>query len=229
MKKTLINIVAYSVLGLSLATVSCGSDNKKAETKTENVAAEMVDFTMAIDGMTCAKGCALPIEKMLNETEGISDAKVDFEKKAATLKYDKNKLSPEKITALFADFKSGAYTAAASTPDAIEKRAKMLAAEAEKTAEKATKSVKKAVKNVEEKAGGVKKAIETKVEGAKETGVKTIENVKRKGSEATREVKNKVNKTATSVNNTVKETKVKAVETTTKIKSDVKKININRK
>lgn len=50
-----------------------------------------------IDGMTCAMGCARTIEKKLAELEGVKNAKVDFEKKSATVEYDAAKQTPEKL------------------------------------------------------------------------------------------------------------------------------------
>ena len=38
---------------------------------------------MTIEGMVCAMGCAAVIEKKLNKTAGITNAKVDFNSKKA--------------------------------------------------------------------------------------------------------------------------------------------------
>lgn len=53
--------------------------------------------TFHIEGMTCAIGCAKTIEEKLNEMEGVQDAKVDFEKKQATVNFDLDKLSTDDL------------------------------------------------------------------------------------------------------------------------------------
>jgi copper chaperone CopZ len=48
--------------------------------------------------MTCAIGCAKTIQEELNGLDGVEIAKVDFEKKSATISYDKSILNPGIIT-----------------------------------------------------------------------------------------------------------------------------------
>ena len=48
--------------------------------------------------MTCGIGCAKTIEGKLSETEGVGEAKVDFESKIATVKFDKTKQTIESLT-----------------------------------------------------------------------------------------------------------------------------------
>jgi copper chaperone CopZ len=55
-------------------------------------------MAMSIEGMVCAVGCAAVIEKNLNQTVGIKEAKVDFETKKATLIFDAKVLSPNEVT-----------------------------------------------------------------------------------------------------------------------------------
>lgn len=52
---------------------------------------------LTIEGMTCAIGCAATIEKKLNATEGIAEAKVDFEEKKAYVNFDETVLNPLQI------------------------------------------------------------------------------------------------------------------------------------
>lgn len=52
---------------------------------------------LIIEGMTCAIGCAATIEKKLNSTHGITEAKVDFEGKKAYVTFDQTVLNPIKI------------------------------------------------------------------------------------------------------------------------------------
>lgn len=54
--------------------------------------------SMTIEGMTCAMGCAKTIEKKLAESDGVEKATVDFEKKIATISFDKTVQNPEALT-----------------------------------------------------------------------------------------------------------------------------------
>ena len=97
-----------SILGIAVATVlfvSCKNNEKtpaeattKTDTKKEIAAAvkpETASFT--IDGMTCPEGCAKTIEKKLSEMDGVQNAKVDFDKKQATVNFDLDKLKSEDL------------------------------------------------------------------------------------------------------------------------------------
>lgn len=57
----------------------------KQEIAPENLQA--ASFT--IEGMTCAMGCAKTIEDELSNLDGVESAKVDFDKKLATVSFDK--------------------------------------------------------------------------------------------------------------------------------------------
>ncbi len=52
--------------------------------------------TIAIEGMHCGK-CAMSVEKKLKATSGVQEAAVSFDKKEATIKYDDEKISVEKL------------------------------------------------------------------------------------------------------------------------------------
>lgn len=62
---------------------------------TANAKIETASFT--IDGMTCAIGCAKTIEQKLNETEGVQNATVSFEKKLGTISFDSTIQNPDKL------------------------------------------------------------------------------------------------------------------------------------
>ncbi len=97
-----------SIVGLAIATVlfvGCKNNEKtpsevatKKDAKKEIAAAvkpETASFT--IDGMTCPEGCAKTIEKKLSEMDGVQNAKVDFDKKQATVNFDLDKLKSEDL------------------------------------------------------------------------------------------------------------------------------------
>ena len=66
--------------------------------KKDIATANLQEASFTIDGMTCAIGCAKTIEEELNGLDGVKTAKVDFEKKLATIAFDKTLLTPEIIT-----------------------------------------------------------------------------------------------------------------------------------
>jgi Cu+-exporting ATPase len=97
-----------SILSIALTSLlffGCKNNDKnnadstaKAGSKKEITAAvkpETASFT--IDGMTCPEGCAKTIEKKLSEMDGVKNAKVDFDKKQATVNFDLDKLKSEDL------------------------------------------------------------------------------------------------------------------------------------
>lgn len=98
-----------SIFTLALSTMLFVACNKNSaskptedtteETSKKEVAAavkpETASFT--IDGMTCPEGCAKTIEKKLSEMEGVQNAKVDFDKKQATVNFDLDKLTSDDL------------------------------------------------------------------------------------------------------------------------------------
>ncbi|MGV9003016.1 heavy-metal-associated domain-containing protein [Flavobacterium sp.] len=99
-----------SILTLALSTllfIGCKETNSKAEEsktitstteiKKNIIAAKPETASFTIDGMSCAIGCAKTIEKKLAATQGVQEAKVDFDKKQATVNFDADVISPEKL------------------------------------------------------------------------------------------------------------------------------------
>jgi len=94
----------FPLIGL-LVFVAC-KNNKAPKTVTVETRAvktvetffdEARSLAMNIEGMVCAVGCAAVIEKNLNQTVGIKEAKVNFETKKATLIFDANILSANEV------------------------------------------------------------------------------------------------------------------------------------
>ena len=52
-----------------------------------------------VTGMTCG-GCAISIEQVLNNTEGVEDVRVSFERGQAVVKYDDRKVTASKLRAV---------------------------------------------------------------------------------------------------------------------------------
>lgn len=100
-------ITALAISGLVF--VSCKKEEDKSlavinadKTVTKEhkaIAAENVQTaSFTIEGMTCAVGCAKTIEKELSNLEGVEKAAVDFDKKTATVTFDKTIQNPENLT-----------------------------------------------------------------------------------------------------------------------------------
>ncbi|WP_166920866.1 heavy-metal-associated domain-containing protein [Flavobacterium poyangense] len=76
------------------ATAETKAPKKQVAIAPENV--QTASFT--IDGMTCAMGCAKTIENELSALDGIEKATVDFDKKTATVVFDKTIQNQENLT-----------------------------------------------------------------------------------------------------------------------------------
>ncbi|KQX09163.1 heavy metal transporter [Flavobacterium sp. Root420] len=93
----------------SLVFVSCKKEEDKnlanikaIETTPKEhkaIAAENIQTAnFEIEGMTCAMGCAKTIEKELTNLDGVEKATVDFDKKTATVVFDKTVQNQENLT-----------------------------------------------------------------------------------------------------------------------------------
>jgi copper chaperone CopZ len=100
--------IQNSIIGLAVTTlffISCKNNDKalvettkKTDVKKEIAAVVKPETaSFSIDGMTCAVGCAKTIEKQLSEMDGVQNAKVDFDKKVATVNFDLDKLKSEDL------------------------------------------------------------------------------------------------------------------------------------
>lgn len=66
--------------------------------KKEIAAANLQTASFSVEGMTCEIGCAKTIEGELNDLNGVKTAKIDFNKKLATVSFDKTVQTPESLT-----------------------------------------------------------------------------------------------------------------------------------
>lgn len=66
---------------------------------------------LAIDGMTCIKGCVGAINGKMAETDGVKSCDIDFEAGKATIAYNSEVTSPDEIMATIGSIADGAYTA----------------------------------------------------------------------------------------------------------------------
>jgi mercuric ion binding protein len=100
-------IAAFAIASLVLVSCKKEEDKNLANIKSENtpikehkaIAAENVQTaSFEIEGMTCAMGCAKTIEKELSNLDGVEKATVDFDKKTATVVFDKTVQNQENLT-----------------------------------------------------------------------------------------------------------------------------------
>ena len=58
--------------------------------------------TLEVKNMTCAV-CPITVRKALEKVPGVTDAKVDFDKKTASISFDPDKANPDALTKATAD------------------------------------------------------------------------------------------------------------------------------
>lgn len=76
------------------ATTTTAATKVKKEIAAEN----LKETSFSIEGMTCAVGCAKTIQEELSALDGVQTATVDFDKKLATVTFDKTVQNPESLT-----------------------------------------------------------------------------------------------------------------------------------
>ncbi|WP_281636424.1 heavy-metal-associated domain-containing protein [Flavobacterium marginilacus] len=102
------SIAIIAISGLLFSSCKDSKSEVKAETaaaeapapkaKKEIAAANLQTASFTIEGMTCAVGCAATIQEELTGLDGVQEAKVDFDKKLATVTFDKTVQTPENLT-----------------------------------------------------------------------------------------------------------------------------------
>ena len=99
MKKIMMLLFAAVILA------GCNSTGKKADeaaTNTENAAAEWVELTLNVEGMTC-DGCENAIKAGVESLDGIASVESSHEEGWTKVKYDKSQSSVEDIKAKITD------------------------------------------------------------------------------------------------------------------------------
>jgi mercuric ion binding protein len=102
---------SIAIIALSVLLFTSCKDNKAEESsktassetaapkvKKEIAAANLQTASFKIEGMTCAIGCAATIQEELTALDGVQTAKVDFDKKLATVTFDKTIQNPGSLT-----------------------------------------------------------------------------------------------------------------------------------
>ncbi|WP_418264738.1 heavy-metal-associated domain-containing protein [Flavobacterium faecale] len=75
------------------------NEQKESSKIKKEIAAENIQSaSFKIEGMTCAMGCAKTIQDELTDLEGVQTAEVDFDKKIASVTFDKTVQNQESLT-----------------------------------------------------------------------------------------------------------------------------------
>lgn len=87
---------------ITIAFVSCKNENMAStanedDTTTLVASENLASASFTIEGMSCPEGCAKVIENKLAGLNGVTNAKVDFENKKATVTFDNAKQTPETL------------------------------------------------------------------------------------------------------------------------------------
>ena len=80
------------------SVTTASTETAAPKIKKEIVAANLQTASFKVEGMTCAIGCAKTIEGELSDLDGVQKATVDFDKKLATVTFDKTIQNPESLT-----------------------------------------------------------------------------------------------------------------------------------
>ncbi|HEX9152412.1 MAG TPA: heavy metal-associated domain-containing protein [Flavobacterium sp.] len=79
-------------------TATTATATTAPKVKKEIAAVNLQTASFKVEGMTCAIGCAKTIESELSDLDGVQKATVDFDKKLATVTFDKTVQNPESLT-----------------------------------------------------------------------------------------------------------------------------------
>ena len=88
-------------------TETASTERETPKVKKEIAAVNLQTASFTIEGMTCAVGCAATIQEELTALDGVQTAKVDFDKKLATVTFDKTVQTPESLTKVVQDTGDG--------------------------------------------------------------------------------------------------------------------------
>lgn len=103
--KSILTIMLASLLFVSCkektsetVSTSATTETSAPKVKKEIAAANLQTASFTVEGMTCAIGCAKTIQEELSGLDGVQKATVDFDKKLATVSFDKTIQTPESLT-----------------------------------------------------------------------------------------------------------------------------------
>ena len=121
-------------LVLSYIFVSCSSETpEKSDSKSQNMHTQIEEpsydivanrlLKMDLEGMVCQMGCGGAIRKELNATGAVANCDFNFEEgravDVATISFDENKISSEKIVQIVSEINDGQFDVGAVSSEAI--------------------------------------------------------------------------------------------------------------
>ncbi len=95
--KNSFSILFVVLLLFSSCEKSNETKNSAISTDHNEVAENIKNIEVEIEGMTCEIGCARLIQSKLYKTDGVKFADINFENKSGNITFDANKLSTEDI------------------------------------------------------------------------------------------------------------------------------------
>ncbi len=112
MKPLLLLLVSLLLACQHSSTQAAAPESDTAvATEEKAVVVANASATFQIDGMMCEVGCKGTIEKALNNTAGVSECVVDFEKAQAAISFDSLAISTDEITGIINTLADGHYSA----------------------------------------------------------------------------------------------------------------------
>ncbi|GAB4253011.1 MAG: hypothetical protein Kow0079_08230 [Vicingaceae bacterium] len=84
-----------------LFSISCSQEKEVKET--------LASSELKVEGMVCAVGCAKTIEKEMLEMEGVKSCSVNFDEGVASITFNENLISNEKIMDHISHMNDGQY------------------------------------------------------------------------------------------------------------------------
>lgn len=88
------------IFSFSLLSFSQGSES--------SITSSTEVMAVKIEGMHCAGGCAMAVQKVLNNTNGVLAANVDFGSSMAMIEYDSS-VKQDEIMSLLENYRAGVY------------------------------------------------------------------------------------------------------------------------
>ena len=95
--KRILFIVAIVSFAFSCDNIKKDAVAGNSEIENSNLAENIKNLEVGIEGMTCEIGCARTIQSKLSKVEGVSFAQVSFEHKKGQFTFDANMISQDEI------------------------------------------------------------------------------------------------------------------------------------
>jgi copper chaperone len=105
--KTL-KLISFAFLLMMMNNLSVVAQNTANKSNKEAIAATIKTVELAVDGMTCQKGCADGIDKKFKTVSGVVKSKTKLDTGISTITFDESKI---KLSQLISIIEDRGYTA----------------------------------------------------------------------------------------------------------------------